>query len=242
MMFAVVFLAQSLEQAPFDLSRDHYSIESKREFESYLVCFAKKTFELRTLPGSPTAHVRTAKAACRKEYDTVVELVAEDLKGTPQELSARSIARSALDRLDERAAIGPPAPAKLAALPVDQYAGDWRLGGGVLSIDLRIDFTNGDAVSGRFTQKTPAFDVCGIRHWKITADGEAAVFEAHFVTGRTVQYKRIPSFPGEMDFLNPEEISLPRIDLQMEDGDLLFQCVKQSSGVQLRFKRKSGTD
>ena len=63
------------------------------------------------------------------------------------------------------------------------------------------------------------------------------MLHATFTDGRVVRFERIPSFPGEMHFINPADAAVQRIDLSMDDDDLLIRVTRTDTGQQLRFSR-----
>ncbi|MEP7007998.1 MAG: hypothetical protein ABI810_18600 [Sphingomonas bacterium] len=242
MVLAALLFAQLLSQSqPFDIFDERYSVETKKRFETYLLCFAKGAYDRRSGAGSPEAHMKDAKAACRNEYDNAVAAVVKDLEGSSDATSAAIKARSFLDKMDAGAIIGPPAPPRLAQLPVEQLVGEWRNGnGGPLAIDMSVHFTDDGSLVGIL--KPGAESAAGVfRSWKVTSDGtKQAAFQASFADGRLVKYDRIPSFAGEMDFINPGDPSVQRFDLVHEDNELLIRWVTPDSGTQLRFHREFG--
>ena len=183
--------------------------------------------------------MRQAKAACRGEYDSFVAGVVRDSKGSPDADSAASKARAFLDEIDAGVVIGPPAPAKLAHLPVERFVGAWRLGRGPLAVDLKVRFTESGSLVGIFET---ALNPHRLKSWKIMSDGtKHAVLHASFADGRIVKYDRIPSFPGEIDFINSADPAIQRFALTVEDNDLLIRLVAPEHGTQLRFSRQIDT-
>lgn len=234
-MFLAALLLSALPQSdPIDPLSESYSIETKKHYEAYLVCFAKGAYDRRLSPGSAEAHMREAKAACSKEYGTFVDGVVKDLKGSSDATTAAAKARSFLDEMDARAIVGPPAPAKLAQLPVAQFIGDWRMGNGPLAVDMRVQFSDDGSIVGTLTPGS--FLAGGLKSWTVTSDGtKQAVLHATFVDLRSVEYHTIPSFPSEIDFVNPADPKVQRIDLTVEDGQLLLRLVTPGGGAQSRF-------
>ena len=228
-------------QPPLDILDESYSLETKKGVERYMLCFVKGAYDRRRGAGSPEAHMKEAKAACRNEYDSAATALAKDLKGSSDATSAATKARSLLDRMDAGAIIGPPAPVRLSQLPVEQLVGEWRNGnGGPLDINMSVHFTDDGSLVG--VLKPGYEDAAGaLRSWKVTSDGtKQAVFQASFANGRLVKYTRIPSFQSEMDFINPGDASVQRFDLVNEDNELLLRWVTPDSGTQLRFHRQVG--
>src|SRR5579862_3435064 len=138
MVLAALLLAAVSQSEPINLFDESLSVQTKQQYEAYLLCFAYGVYDRRRNAGSPEAHIREAKAACRKDYDGFVAGVVKDSRGSPDSGSAAARARSFLDEMDARAVIGPPAPAKLANLPVEQFVGHWRVGGGPLALDMDV--------------------------------------------------------------------------------------------------------
>ncbi|MEO8373874.1 MAG: hypothetical protein ABI471_01525 [Sphingomonas bacterium] len=242
MVPAALLFAQLLAQPqPLDIFDARYSVETKKQVERYMLCFVKGAYDRRRDTGSPEAHMKEAKAACRNEYDSAVAGVVKDLEGSSDASSAAIKARSFLDKMDAGAIIGPPAPARLAQLPVEQLVGEWRNGnGGPLAIDMSVHFTDDGSLVGVLKPGSESVRDA-FKSWKVTSDGtKQAVFEASFADGRLVKYNRIPSFPGEMDFTNPGDPSVQRFDLVLEDNELLIRWVTPDSGTQLRFHREFG--
>lgn len=152
--------------------------------------------------------------------------------------TATQIARSFLDRVDPRAIFIPKAPLQLAKLPVGKLVGNWRLGNGPLAADLNVQFTVDAALAGTISSKFED-SADGLRSWKIVSDGtESAVFHAAFADGRVARYQRIPSFPGEMTFVNASDLYIQRYDLAVEGDDLILSYVKPKVGAKLRFRRR----
>lgn len=238
MILAVFLLAQSLSQSPpIDIIGGTYSVDTKERYEAYLLCFAKGAYDRRQSAGSPEAHMREAKAACRKEYDSFVASVVKDSEGSSDATSAAIKARSFLDAMDAGAIIGPPAPAKLAHLPVERLVGAWAMGRGPLAVDMNVQFADDGSLVGILSSGFESA-VKELKSWKITSDGtKGAVFHATFADGRVVKYNSIPSFPGEMNFINPADPAIQRYDLTIHDNDVLFRLVTPDAGSQLRFRR-----
>ena len=142
--------------------------------------------------------------------------------------------------MDARAVVGPPAPAKLAQLPVSHLVGEWRLGGGAMAVVMTVHFTDDGSLVG--TLDSDFEFAAGLRTWKVTSDGtKNALLHASFADKRLVQYNRIPSFPTEVDFINATNPNVQRFDLVIEDDDLLIRVVTPDGGTQLRFRRQIGT-
>jgi hypothetical protein len=243
MILAAFLLAQS--QAPaIDILGARSSVQTRKHYEAYVLCFAREAYNRRKSAGSAEAHVREAKAACRKEYDSVIEGVVKDSAGTPDAASAAINTRLVLDEMDVRIlpVMGPPAPARLKNLPVEQLVGRWRSGGGQLGAEMDVHFTEDGALVGILTSDPDSLQA-GLKSWKITSDGtKDATFHAFFANGKAADYQRIPSFPGELDFINAAEKSIQRFDLTIKDGDLILGMVAPGLGTQLRFRRQSAAE
>jgi hypothetical protein len=241
MILAALLMLGGISQAPaIDILDDAYSVETKKRYEEYVRCFATAAYDRRQAAGSPEAHMREAKAACRREYDSFVAGVVKDLATSSDATSAAIRARAFLDEMDARAVMGPPAPAKLAQLPVERLIGVWRMGGGPLAVDMNVRFADDGSLVGTLKSDFK-LEADGLRSWKVTSDGtKQAVFHAAFADGRVVNYVRVPSFPGEMDFINSADPAIQRFDLLMEDNDLLIRWVTPEAGTQLRFRRQTG--
>jgi len=242
MVPAAFLFAQLLSSSQsLDMIDERYSVETKKRIATYMLCFVKGAYDRRRDTGSPEAHMKDAKAACRNAYDSVVAGVVKDSEGSSDATSAAIKARSFLDKMDAGAIIGPPAPVRLAQLPVEQLVGEWRNGnGGPLAIEMSVHFTDDGSLVGVLK---PGFEsAAGVfGSWKVTSDGtKQAVFQASFADGRLVKYDRIPSSPAEMDFINPGDPSVQRFDLVNEDNELLIRLVTPDSGTQLRFHREVG--
>jgi hypothetical protein len=237
-MFLAALLLSALSRGdPIDPFSESYSTETKKHYEAYLICFAKGAYDRRLSPGSAEAHMREAKAACRKEYDAFVDGVVKDLKGSSDATTAAAKARSFLDEMDARAIVGPPAPTKLAQLPVEQFIGSWRMGNGPLTVDMNVQSSDDGSMVGTLTPGP--LSAGELKSWTVTSDGtKQAVLHATFVDLRSVEYHTIPSFPSEMDFINPADPKVQRIDLTVEDGNLLLRLVTRGGGAQLRFHRQ----
>ena len=220
-----------------------YSVETKSRFEAYLLCFARGAYDRRNDPRSPEARMQEAKAACRTEYDSFVAGVVADSEGLSDAATAEAGARALLDEMDARAAaIGPAPPAALAQLPVAQLVGGWRMGNGPLAVQMNVRFADDGSLLAILS---PAweFTADGLQAWRVVGDGtEKAVLHASFGDGRVVRFEQIPSFPSEMNFINPADPSVQRIDLATQDDDLLIRLVTNGGGTQLRFRRDLGTE
>lgn len=242
MILTVIILAGGLSQAePIDIMSDPYSPETMRQYEAYVVCFARGVHDRRSDAGSPVAHMREAKAGCRTQYDSLVASMVRDLGGVLDAASAAARARAFLDEMDARAVIGPPAPAALAQLPVERLTGSWRLGRGSLAVQMTVRFEGDGSLVGILNPPRD-YSANGLERWRVVSDGtRQAVLYASFGGGRVVRFERIPSFPGEMHFINPADSAVQRIDLVMDDDDLLIRVSKTDTGEQLRFSRDLGT-
>ncbi|MGV3769001.1 MAG: hypothetical protein ACO1NM_03105 [Sphingobium phenoxybenzoativorans] len=242
MILAALLLVQALSQSPpLNIFDERYSTETKKQYEAYTLCLAKEAYDRRQDAGSPEQHVEAAKAACQKEYALFVERVVEDSKDSPDATSAATDARFLLDRLDARVITSPPAPTKLAQLPVEKLIGDWRLGNGSLAVDMTIRFTEDGAMVGTLKSDFEEW-AGGLSSWKVEGDGtRRAIFHASFVDKRRVSYNGIPSSPSEMNFINTTDPMVQRFDLVREDDDLLIRWVSSEGGGTLRFRRQMGT-
>jgi hypothetical protein len=86
------------------------------------------------------------------------------------------------------------------------------------------------------------FTAAGLKHWRIVSDGtKQAALHASFGDGRVVRFEQIPSFPGEMNFINRADRMVQRIDLATDDTDLLIRVTMPEVGQSLRFRRDLGT-
>lgn len=242
MIFALLLLAQAPSQSQLiDILSDRYSVQTKERFEAYVLCFAKGAYDRRRAEGSSEAQMRETKAACRAEYDSFVAGVVKDSEGSSDAASATMNAHALLDRLDDPVLFGPPPPANLAKLPVERLIGDWRLGGGPLAIDMKIQFADDGSLAAILKPDTET-TARGLRGWKVTSDGtKEAVFLASFADGSVAKYQRVPSFPSEMNFINAAEVTIQRFDLAIENNDLILRMVTPDGGTQLRFRRQIGT-
>jgi hypothetical protein len=242
MILTAIIVAGGLAHSePINIMNEPYSAETLRQYEAYVNCFARGVFDRRSNAGSPEAHMREAKAACRTEYDGLVASMVRDSEGVSDATSATATARAFLDEMDARAVIGPPAPAALAQLPVERLVGSWRLGRGPLAVHMTVRFEGDGSLVG-ILNPPREYTANGLERWRIVGDGtRQAVLHASFDDGRVVRFDRIPSFPGEMNFVNSADASVQRIDLTMQDDDLLIRLTKTDTGEQLRFSRDLGT-
>ena len=242
MLLAATFLAWGLSQSgPIDIMGGPYSAETRRQYEAYIYCFAGGAYDRRSDTGSPEANMRAAKAACRTEYDRFVASVVRDSEGRADAVTAAAEARALLDEMDARAVVGPPPPAQLAQLPVVRLVGTWRLGRGPLAVRMTVRFEDDGSLVG-ILNPPQQFTANGLKDWRIVSNGtREAVLHATFENGRVVRFERIPSFPGEVNFINPADPAIQRFDLAMEDDELLIRVVSPDTGAQLRFHRDSGT-
>lgn len=101
---------------------------------------------------------------------------------------------------------------------------------------MRVDYTHDNAVMGKL--EPGSFDWGhGLESWKVTSDGTSkAVLLATFRDGRSVAYDRIPSAPGQMNFINIGDPKIQRIDLSCVEGVLEIGLVSSESSMQLRFR------
>lgn len=242
MILAAFLLAGSLSHPePVDIMGGSYSMETVRRYHSYVICFVRGAQDRRSDAGSPEANMQAAKAACRTQYDSFVAGVVKDSAGVSDAASAAAGARALLDAMDARVVIGPPPPAQLAQLPVAAMVGAWRLGGGPLAVDMNIRFDADGSLVGTLTPPQD-YTAEGLANWKIVSGGtNQAVLHASFAGRRVVRFERIPSFPREMDFINPADPAIQRFDLAIEDEDLLIHLVTKGGGQQLRFRRNLET-
>ena len=243
MILTSIFFAGSLLQPePIDFTGESSSAETRRQYFAYANCFVRGALARRSNPGTPEAHMREAKAGCRTEYDGLVASIVRDLAGESDADSAAARARAALDEMDARAVIGPPAPAALARLPVERLVGSWRLGRGPLAVRMSVRFETDGSLVG-ILNPAREFEANGLARWRIVGDGtRQAVLHATFLDGRVVRFERIPSFPGEMNFINPADASVQRIDLAIDDDVLQLRLTQPDSGAQLGFRRDLGPE
>lgn len=242
MLMAIVLAGAVFQTGPIDLMSEPYSAETRSQAETYANCFLRGAYERRSATGSPEAHMREAKAACRTEYERLLASMIRDSAGVSDAATTVDRARAFLDAMDPRAVIDPPAPAALARLPVARLVGAWRLGRGPLSVQMIVRFDEDGSLVGRLSPPLE-HTANGLTDWRIVGDGTMqAVLHASFGNGRVVRYDRIPSFPGEMDFINSTDENVQRIDLAVEDQDLLIRLTKPDTGEALRFRRDLGTE
>jgi|GWRWMinimDraft_5_1066013.scaffolds.fasta_scaffold19728_2 hypothetical protein len=241
MILAVFLLAQELSPSqPIDILSDRYSEQTRERLDAYTQCFIKRAFDHHRVASSPEGQLKDAAAACRAEYDSFVASVVKDSESSSDAASASVNARAFLDRFLTTAFSGPPPPANLAKLPVYGLIGEWRMGRGPLAIIMNIQFTD-DGSLGAILKPDDAIAARGLRSWKVTSNGtEEAVFQASLSDGSVVKYHRIPSFPGEMNFINAAESTFQRFDLAIEGDDLILRMVTPDGGMGLRFRRMNG--
>lgn len=234
---AIIFAGSLSHPEPIDIMNEPYSAETMRQYVDYVNCFARGVHDRRSNAGSPEAHMREAKAGCRTEYDSLVASMVRDSEGVSDATPTAARARAFLDEMDARAVIGPPAPAALAQLPVERLVGNWRLGGGPLAVHMTVRFEGDGSLVG-ILDPPQEYRADGLERWRIVGDGtRQAVLHASFGDGRVVRFDRIPSFPGEMHFINSADATVQRIDLAIEDSDLLIRLTQADTGEQLRFRR-----
>ena len=209
------------------------------KYVAYVECYAKAATDVDNRAGSPEERMRAAKEMCHKEYDLALAEAVQDAGGPSAPASAVLTARASLDKADARVVqmLAPMPPATLEHLPIRGMAGNWSSGGGPLATSMYVHYTEQGSVAGSL--KGSALPSAGLVSWEISTshDGQTAL-KADFSDGHSELYHKIPSFPDEMDFINPSSTSVQRIDLRIEDDDLLIRCVQPGSGVQLHFKRR----
>lgn len=251
MILTALFLAETLAgPAPPFRQDDPWSIDTKRAFIVYNACFGRAVFDRQQSAGSAEARVISAKASCRKQYDAVVESMVKDTAGKVDPAIAAADARAKLDESDDRVLplLSPAPPPNLAELPVRYMAGEWRLGGGALTLGLTIQFTDKPSLIGRFASRDAvmmSLNTGGLRAWEIFKDERGrATFRATFADGRVASYERIPSPPSEMNFINAADPTVQRYDLLIENEQFLIRWVVKDGAGQLRFRRnvKTGSD
>jgi len=208
---------------------------------AYVECYAQAVFEKRNGTGSVEARMKEAKELCRKEYDIALAAAVADAGGPSAPPSAAINARAALDSADARALeiLAPPPPARLEHLPIRGIIGNWSLGGGPLATPMYVHYTDEGSLKGTLKAGSD-LPTAGLLSWEISNDENGQTeLRANFSGGRSELYRKIPSFPDEMDFIGPSSASVQRIDLKIENDDLVIRCVESGgSGVQLRFRRR----
>lgn len=241
MILTAIILAGGLSFAqPSTVLGDGVSRETWRRYEAYITCFARGVDARRSNPASPEANMREAKAGCRADYDALVASMVTDAGGDPAAAAAR--ARAFLDEMDARAVAGPPAPPALAQLPVERLVGSWRMGSGALAVRMIVRFESDGSIVG-ILSPAQSFTANGLERWRIVGDGtRQAVLHASFMDGRVVRFERIPSFPGELNFINPADPAVQRIDLSIDDQNLRISLTRPEVGEGLRFVRDLGPE
>jgi hypothetical protein len=189
--------------------------------------------------------MKEAKEACRKEYDRALAAALEDAGGRSAPPAAAVSARAALDKADARILeiLAPQPPLALEQLPIRGMVGHWTLGRGPLATAMHVRYSEDGSLAGAL-DITTGMPTANLKTWQISTDGHGkAVLHATFSDGHRAMYERIPSFPDEMDFINTGDPFVQRLDLKIEDDDLIIRCV-QSGGnsAQLRFSRQVGSD
>lgn len=234
-------LQSPLSPERFDLNDERYSPQTHSAIVEWITCIGTGVHHRREQASFDEADAEEVKAECRAESSGFVESMVADLGPSTDEATARQIAQSILDSVDPRLAFTPKAPVQLSKLPVSRLVGDWRSGRGPLATHLSVSFSaDGALVGSIFCKCAQAAD--GLVGWKVVSEGtEEAVFYARFMDGRTGVYERIPSFPGEMNFISVSDPAVQRFDLKVENGDLFLSYVKPDSGTSLRFTRHFGS-
>lgn len=239
MLLAAFLMAQApLQPESIDALDERYSAETKTTMVHWITCTGTGVYERRDQATFTVKDAEEVKAECRNEYDTFVENVVTDLKPSTDAATATQIARSFLDRVDLRAIFTPKAPLQLVELPVSKLVGNWRLGNGPLASNMIVKFTADGTLLGTISSKSESLQD-GLVSWRIVSDGtKEAIFHASFADGTVVKYARIPSFPGEMTFVNASSPNIQRYDLKVEDSFLFLSYVKPDVGAKLRFSRR----
>ncbi len=239
MLLATFLMVQApLQPESFDAFDDRYSAETQKAMMQWITCTGTGVHERNEQAPFTGKDAEEVKAECQIEYDIFVENVVTDLKPSTDEATATQIARSFLDRVDPRAIFTPKAPLQLAELPVSKLVGNWRLGNGPLATDMSVKFSADGALVGTISSEFKS-TADGLVSWRIVSDGtENAVFHASFADGNVAKYERIPSFPGEMTFVNASDLDIQRYDLTVKESDLVLSYVKPIVGTKLRFSRR----
>ena len=115
--------------------------------------------------------------------------------------------------------------------------GAWQLGRGRELCDtLRVETDHDGNVTGVISS---SWDTSRTRltSWKMSSWPDPTSLVATFDDGRTVEYRAIPSPPGEWDFIAPDNPDVQRIDIAPEDPDLVVRQVRSGAGLQMRFHR-----
>ena len=107
-----------------------------------------------------------------------------------------------------------------------------------MAVEMTVQFSDDGYLVG--TLKPSPVLPSGLQRWNVSSNGtKHAVLHAFFADMGPVEYHAIPSFPSEMDFINPADPKVQRIDLTIEDGDLLVRLVTPDTGEQYRFRRQA---
>lgn len=238
LLAALLMMPGASQPEQFDPLDERYSVETQTGMMEYITCTASGLYERREQDSLTEADAENIKAACQNEFDNFVENVTTDLDGLTTPDIAENLARSFLNEIDLRTIFVPQAPANLAMLPVGQLIGDWQLGGGALATKMDVRFAEDGSLIGEISSGYDGV-VDGLISWRIAADGtEDATFHASFSDGRVTRYASVPSFPGEMTFLNASNLDIQRFGLKVENGDLILSYVKPGFGSRLRFRRQ----
>lgn len=237
LLLTMLLAAQAI---PESLSWPKENNETQLKHVAYVECYAKAAIDRRNGEGSPEERMKEAKEICRKEYDLALAAAVKDAGGPSASPSAIVNARAALDKTDARILLmlAPPPPAKLEHLPIRGMTGNWSLGSGPVAAPMYVRYSERGSLEGTLNTRS-ALSTAGLLSWEISSDENGRTeLQAKFSDGRSEIYQKIPSFPDEMDFINPSSASVQRIDLKIEDDDLLIRCVQSGgNGVQLRFRR-----
>lgn len=238
MLFTILLAAQV---TPESLSWPKESSATQAKYVAYVECYVKAATDRIKPAGSAQERMNEAKEVCRKEYDLALATIVQDAGGSSAPPSAAVNGRATLDKADARILemLAPPPPAALEHLPIRGMTGNWSLGGGPLATPMYVHYTERGSLRGTLNTGS-ALPTADLLSWEISSDENGqTVLQANFFDGRSELYRKIPSFPDEMDFINPSSASVQRIDLRIEDDDLLIRCVQSGgNGVQLRFRRR----
>lgn len=238
LLAALLMMPGASPPEQFDPLDERYSVETQTGMMEYITCIATGLHERREQDSLTETDAKNIRAACQNEFDNFVENVTKDLDGFTTPDVAANLASSYLNKTDLRAIFVPQAPENLAKLPVGRLIGDWQLGGGSLTTKMGVRFAEDGSLVGAIS---PGYGgvVDGLRSWRIVADGtENATLHASFADGSVTRYASIPSFPGEMTFVNASNLDIQRFDLKVEDGDFVLSYVKPGSGSRLRFRKQ----
>jgi hypothetical protein len=100
------------------------------------------------------------------------------------------------------------------------FVGNWRLGSETPCAELQVAIDKNGSLVG--SMSFPGFEESTLRRWRLTPWPNPNTLLATFRDGRIAEYRRIPSFPGEYDFIRETDPQVRRIDIINNDPELVI--------------------